>query len=191
MKKLRLIPIVFLLMISLTACSGGKIKPDSVYDKIHSLYYDIQSYKTSCKVTVYTPGGENTYNCDITYNKDEDNYEVVSEDMKIFLTKDKTIISKDGNTLESPSMPEDMYIFINTFFKSYYESEDTVLSVNLPEKSNLVLLECSTVNPTEYISSMKLWLHGESAKPVRMQVLGNDNKVSTEIEFLDFSFTGL
>ena len=122
MKRLRLIPIVFLLMISLTACSGGKISPENVYDKIHSLYYDIQSYKTSCKVSVYTPGGENTYNCDITYNKDEDNYEVVSEDMKIFLTKDKTVISKGGNTLESPSMPEDMYIFINTFFKSYYDT---------------------------------------------------------------------
>ena len=191
MKKLRLISFFILLMISLTACSGGKIKPENVYDKIHSLYYDIQSYKTSCKVTVYTPGGENTYNCDITYNKDEDNYEVVSEDMKIFLTKDKTIISKGSNTLESPSMPEDMYIFINTFFKSYYESEDTVVNVNLPKKSNLVLLECSCVNPTTYISSMKLWVDGESAKPVRMQVLGDDNKVSTEIEFTNFSFTGL
>lgn len=191
MKKIRLIPVIFLLMISLTACSGGKISPENVYDKIHSLYYDIQSYKTSCEVTVYTPGGENSYNCDITYNKDEDNFEIVSEDMKIFLTKDKTIISKDGNTLESPSMPEDMYIFINTFFKSYYESEDTVLNVNLPEKSELVLLECSTINPTEYISSMKLWLNAKSAMPIKMQILGNDSKVSTEIEFLDFSFIGL
>ena len=178
-------------MISLTACSGGKIKPDNIYDKIHSMYYDIQSYKTSCKVTVYTPGGENSYDCDIIYDKDAENFEVVSEDMKIFLTKDKTVISKGGNTLESPSMPDDMYIFINTFFKSYYESEDTVLSVNSPEKSDLVLLECSAVNPTEYISAMKLWLRKDTATPVRMQVLGKDGNVSTEIEFKDFTFTGL
>lgn len=178
-------------MISLTACSGEKIKPDNIYDKIHSLYYDIQSYKTSCEVTVYTPGGENSYNCDIIYDKDADNFEVVSEDMKIFLTKDKTIISKGGNTLESPSMPEDMYIFINTFFKSYYESEDTVLSVNSPEKSDLMLLECSAVNPTEYISAMKLWIRKDTAIPVRMQVLGKDGNISTEIEFKDFTFTGL
>ncbi len=191
MKKIWFVLPSLLLMISLIACSGGKDKTDSIYDKIHSLYYDMESYRTSCKVTVFTPGGENSYDCDIQYDKDAQSFEVVSEDMKIFLTKDKTIISKGGNTLESPSMPEDMYIFINTFFKSYYESEDTALSVDLPKESDLVLLECGAINPTEYIASMKLWIAKENALPVRMQVIGKDDNVTTEIEFSNFSFIGL
>lgn len=191
MKKLVLFCFSLLLMICLIACSGGKGKADNIYEKVHSLYYDMQSYNASCRVTVFTPGGENSYNCDIYYDKNADKYEVVSEDMKIFLTKDKTVISKGGNTIESPSLPEDMYIFINTFFKSYYESEDTMVSANANEKTKTTLLECSAINPTEYIASMKLWVDSETAMPQKMQVLGSDKKVSTEIEFYKFSFTGL
>lgn len=187
MKKRWFIIAVLSLMTTLCSCSA-KTGNDDIYSKIHNLYYDMNSYSASCTVTAFTPGGENTYNCDIHYDKKNGNYDVLSEDMRIVLTKDKTIITKGQNSIESPSIPGDMYIFINTFFKSYYESEDTSVSVNGAKKSKTVLLECSALNPTDYITSMKLWVNSKTAMPHKMQVLGSDEKVNTEIIFNKFLF---
>lgn len=187
MKKAGFILAVLLLMTNLCSCSAKKDN-DDIYSKIHSLYYDMKSYNASCTVTAYTPGGENEYNCEISYDKKTGNYDVLSEDMRIILTKDKTIITKGQNSIESPSIPGDMYIFINTFFKSYYESEDTSLSVGAAKENKSVLLECSAINPTEYITSMKLWVNSKTAMPERMQVIGSDEKVNTEIVFNRFLF---
>lgn len=174
-------------MISLSACSANK-KTDDIYAKIHELYYDIASYSAECTVTAYTKSGENPYDCTVVYDNENDSYTVSSDDMKIHLTKDKAIISKGENTIESPSIPEDMYIFINSFFKSYYESEDTVLSVNSSKKSKSTLLECSAMNPTDYVSHMKLWLNTDTALPQKMQVFDSDGDMHTEIEFKSFTF---
>lgn len=188
MKKLKIISAVLLLMISLAACSGGKTDADDIYEKIHSLYYNIQSYSANCNVTVFSKDTKNTYNCKIAYDSSQDTYDIVSDDMKIFLSDEKTVISKGENTIESPSLPEDMYIFINTFFKSYYQSEDTVLSVNAADNSSVTLLECSAATPTDYIASMKLWIDTSTALPTKMQVLDSQNKINTQIDFIDFTF---
>ena len=108
--------------------------------------------------------------------------------LKIFLNDKKCVISKGENTIESPSVKEDMYIFINTFFKSYYESEDTVLSVNSNNKSNTILLECSVINPSRYVSFLKLWLRKSDVLPQKMQTLDKDGVVNTEIKFNNFNF---
>ncbi len=187
MKKIRLISSMLLLMISLSACTADK-STDDIYSKIHELYYDIASYSTECTITTYTKSSENPYDCTIDYDKENDSYTVASDDMKIHLTKDKAIITKGQNTIESPSIPEDMYIFINSFFKSYYESEDTVLSVSASNESKATLLECSAMNPTDYVSQMKLWLNSNTALPKKMQVFDSGGNMHTEIEFKSFSF---
>jgi len=175
-------------MISFTACGGNTKKNDDIYEKIHEMYFDIKSYTANCSVTAYTQGNENSYDCVIDYDKGMDTYDITSDDLRIILSKDKTIISKGSNTIESPSLPEDMYIFINTFFKSYYESEDTVLSVNAKDTSSSVLLQTSAVNPTEYIDNMKLWVDSQTAMPVKMHVLDKNDNLTTQIIFNEFSF---
>ena len=152
------------------------------------MYDNIQSYSTDCLITTYTKGGKNTYNCKVDYNSKEDTYTVTSDDMKFFLTNDKCIISKGANTIESPSVKEDMYIFINTFFKSYYECEDTALEVGTKTPSDTIMLECSIINPTKYASSMSLSLHKDSALPVKMSVMDSDGAVNTEVQFTKFVF---
>ncbi len=174
-------------MISLCACTADK-STDDIYEKIHELYYDIASYTAKCTVTTHTKHSENPYDCEVSYDKENDSYTVTSDDMKIHLTKDKAIITKGQSTIESPSIPEDMYIFINSFFKSYYESEDTALSVNSKGSGKSTMLECSAINSTAYVSKMKLWLDTASALPQRMQIIDSDGNMHTEIEFKSFSF---
>ncbi len=188
MKKTKFVSAVLSLMIILTGCGGEKKANDDIYDKIHSLYYDIKSYSTNCEITTYTKAGQNTYACDVFFDSKENSYQVTSDDMKIHLTKDKTIITKGANTIESPSVDGDMYIFVNTFFKSYYQSEDTAVTVNAKGKSTSHMLECSAVNPTNYISSMKLWVDSKTAMPQKMHVIDSGDNVTYEIVFTKFAF---
>ncbi len=189
MKRIKIISAVLSLMIIFAACGKSDKTNDSIYDKIHGMFYDIKSYSTNCEITTFTKGGESTYACRVAYDSQLDSYTVTSDDMKMHLTKDKTVITKGSNTIESPSVDGDMYIFINTFFKSYYESEDTALSVGAKEESRLHMLECSAINPTDYIASMKLWVDAQSAMPQKMQVIASDESISCEVNFLDFKFT--
>lgn len=188
MKKTKLISTILSLMIILAACGGNTLEADDIYDKIHGMYFDIKSYTAQCTITTFTPGGENSYECKIHYDHKLDTYDITSDDMRMILSGEKTVISKGQNTIESPSLPEDMYIFINTFFKSYYESEDTALTVSTADVSDSVLLECSAINPTEYITSMKLWINSKTAIPQKMQILSKDDSVNTEIIFNLFEF---
>ena len=175
----------FLLLISVAGC--GKTATESIHKKVHAKYYDMPTYSAHCIVTAYTKGGQNDYECTIHYNKDDNSYKVISSDMEIAITDDKTTISKGGNVLEAPSSDDDMSIFLNTFFKSYYESESTSLTSKSGDVSDATLLECHVINPTVHTSYMKLWVDNKTAYPLRMQVFGKDDFLNTEVTFEEFT----
>jgi len=179
---------LFLLTINFSACEKSERQSEDIHSKIHSRYYTISSYSADCTVTAFTTGGENTYDCTVNYNKDNSQYDIASDDMSIVLTPEKTVISKGGNKIEAVPSDADMYIFVNTFFKSYYEAEDTVVSVGKNEETGLTLLECSCIDPTEFATSMKLWIDNASVLPVRMQIYNKNNRMTSEIIFNNFKF---
>ncbi len=187
LKKIALVALVLLLLISASGCSTAH-EAENIHRRVHAAYYDVPSYSARCTVTAYTAGGQNDYECTVDYDKATNSYSVVSDDMKMNITGDKTVISKGENVLEAPSSDDDMSIFVNTFFKSYYESEKTSLSVAANNDADSTLLECDVINPTEHTSYMKLWVDNESAHPVRMQVYGKDNFMNTQIVFEEFNF---
>lgn len=180
---------MLLLLTMAVACGSNTPSAENIHRRVHEAYYDVDSYSARCMVTAYTAGGQNNYECSVNYNKDNNSYTVVSQDMKIDITNDKTVISKGENVLEAPSSNDDMSIFVNTFFKSYYESESTSLSVSGKNDSDTTLLECELINPTENTSHMKLWVDNATALPVKMQVFGKDDFMNTEITFEEFKFS--
>lgn len=161
---------------------------DDVYSKIHDKFYDIKSYTANCTITAFNKESENSYNCIVKYDSNTDSFDVTTDDIHFKMTKDKTIISKGSNVIESPALPEDMYIFINSFFKSYYEGEETSLSVTASDNTDVILLEATVINSTEFADSMKLWINCESVLPEKMQILRKDGSVSNEIIFNEFTF---
>lgn len=188
MKKGLLIFVTILLTAALCSCAATTQSTEDIHAKIHEKYYNIGTYTTNCSITSYSGNVENTYECDIEYNSAESSFKITNDDMIINLCKDKTIITKGPNKLESIASQEDMYIFINTFFKSYYESEDTIINVVSNNNSDVTLLECSVINPSEIASSMKLWINNDNVLPVKMQVFNQKGNVSTEIIFKNFNF---
>ncbi|MBQ4528346.1 MAG: hypothetical protein II998_09765 [Clostridia bacterium] len=188
MKKVRYLLLLFSLMIFFTACSSGYKAADDIYKKIHSRYYDIDSYSVNCTITSYTNGEENNYECFIKYDKDKNSYCIGSDGMTIEITDDKTIVSKGDNVLETQTQNSDMPIFINTFFKSYYQSENTSMSVSADSDRNYVLLECDAVNSDKLNSGMKLWIDKKSVKPKKMQITDSEGNMHMQILFKDFKF---
>lgn len=176
----------FLLLISIAGCSGQPAS-ESIHKRVHTAYYDMPAYSAHCLVTAYTKGGQNDYECMVHYNKDDNSYRLISDDMEIAISNEKTTISKGGNVLETPSSDDDMSIFVNTFFKSYYESESTSLSASENKEQNATLLECEVINPTPNTSYMKLWVDNKTALPLRMQIFGKDDFLNTEVTFKEFT----
>ena len=185
MRKTFLFIQVFLLMINCIGCSAVP-SAENVHKRIHEKYYNIESYTAKCTVTAFTKGGQNDYDCEVCYDSKNDTYTVTTDDMKIEISHDVTTIQRGDSSLNAPSSDDDMSIFINTFFKSYYESENTSMTVSSLQ-SETTLLECDVLNPTENTAKMKLWVLNENVLPVRMQVLGSDDFLHTEINFIEFN----
>lgn len=168
-------------------CSNKDTR-ENIHKLVHDTYYSPDSYTANCNVYSYTKGGVSEYECDVTYDKVKNAYTVKSDDMEFFINEDKTRISRGENTFEAPSSPDDMYIFVNTFFKSYYESESVSISVSEISSSKTTLLECDVINPTPDSAHMKLWVNTKDVLPVKMQIFDEDDFMHTEIVFNEFKF---
>ena len=161
---------------------------ENIHKLVHATYYSPDSYTARCSVYAYTKGGVSEYECDVGYDKDKNVYIVKSDDMEISMDEKTTKISRGDNSFEAPSSPDDLYIFVNTFFKSYYESENVSISVSEPSSSDTTLLECDVINPSPTSTHMKLWVNKTNALPVKMQLFDKDRFMHTEIVFNEFKF---
>jgi len=187
LKKALLFVLILSLMTTICACDGKKETVENVHERIHSAYYDIGSYTAKCTVNAYTEASGITYDCDVSYDKDNERYTVVFNDMTICTDNEKTVITKGENSLESPPSESDMCIFVNTFFESYYESEETSMSVSAAKASDTVMLECNLINPTKTSAKMKLWINKSDVTPNSMQVFDKNGFMHTEVIFNEFN----
>ena len=188
MKRKLILLSLLLLTITLCACANQTKHTNDIYTKIHDKFYEIGSYSAKCNITAFNSESKNTYDCKVDYNSNDSSFKVTTDDMIITLLKDKTTVTRGTNTIESIASPTDMYIFVNTFFKSYYEAEDTTVSVNADNNSDTTLLECSVINPTEFADKMKLTIDNKTILPVNMQVIDKNGRICTEIKFENFDF---
>lgn len=188
MKRIISVLIICIQMMLLAACGGETNTVEDVHSKVHNAFYNPKSYETDCSITAYTQGGQNTYDCSVEYNSKDDTYTVISEDMTINVAKDVTTVTKAGHTIEAPSSQGDMDIFVNTFFKSYYESERASISTASGESANQTMLECELVNPTADSAYMKLWVDNDTAKPKKLQVFAENDFMNTEVIYNNFNF---
>lgn len=187
MKKILSCFCVLLLTISVSGC-GPDGSAENIHSKIHSSFYDMKSYTAECSITAFTTGGENTYNCTVDYNKSDDSYKITTDDMAISLSGGTATVTKGDSSMKAPASDEDMNIFVNTFFKSYYESENTSMNVAAEESGKSTLLECDVVNSSDSASHMKLWISNSTVLPEKMQISDKDGVMNTEILFNKFEF---
>lgn len=191
MKKAGIIASLFSLMIIFSACSSVGKDADDIYDKIHSNFYDIKSYTALCDVKCITSGGETTSRMELRYDKEKNIHSIISDEMTIEISDEETVVSKGDASVETKSQTTDMVYFPETFFKSYYESESTSVSVMAENDAKSILLECDAVNCAPHISYMKMWIDKESAAAQKLQVFDKEGNMHTEVIYKEFKFNNV
>ena len=174
------------LLIAILA-TGCTPKTDAIHEKIHNKFYNMPSYTAKCTLTVNSNKNQNTYNFLCIYNSKQEQYKLQYTDTTVILNKDNAHIIKDGEVFDTPTTDDDMLIFLNSFFKSYYVGENTSMSVGVSENGN-TLLECELVNPTPKGSSMKLWIDNKTVTPVEMKLYSKDGDEVFKLVFEEFEF---
>ena len=188
MKKAGIFAFLFSLAIIFSACSSENKNADDIYSKIHSRFYDIESYNALCEVTNINAGGETQCEIELSYNKENNIHKIVSDGMTVEINGEKTVVSKGDTSIETQSQDTNMLFFPETFFASYYEAENTSLSVMAGEKNNTVLLECDIINSSQRNCTMKMKIDKKTVKPLSLRIYDSEGNMHTEVIYKKFSF---
>ena len=176
----------FVLMITSAGCSSGK----DIHQKIHDKFYSMNSYKAKCELTVHSNKNTSKYDFICNYNAYDESFLLTYDNMEVTINEknNHAKITSGTSVMEVPLKDEDMLIVINTFFKSYYESENSIQKTAGTINSGTTLLKCSLITPSKYGSIMKLWIDNKTVLPVKMQVTDENDEVKLETVFKTFEF---
>lgn len=184
-------------MITLCAC-GQKEDGTEIYTKIYEKYKDIQSYQ--CKMTMNVTSNKTVRNYTLQqYYKTPDKYKV--EFMEPEEIKGMTMVYKDqGITTIHPAiqgkftlsdftlMNEPSYMFLPDFFKTYYKSEETSVTVAKTEDSRNTILKTEIPGNNSYRFNQGLWIDNETLLPKKMEVYDAENKPVLSITYHEIEF---
>lgn len=178
------------LMISLSGVGCSRPFSDSdmdIYEKIHKTYNTLKSYSADLDLTVYSNKTQNRYfasqKC---LSPDKFYMRVTDEDGTFSVTTitnnavTKTTADGSEYSLTIPSEEYLSLLFVNNFFKAYYASEETSLSVDASStESDKTVLSVSVAENDLSISSVSLSVDNKTLAPYSITVFGpNDQKLA-------------
>ncbi len=185
LKVKKVVPVLCaaILTITLAGCSYGK----DIHQKIHDKFYMMKDYTSECTLTVMTSKNKTSYDFTCNYKSSDNSFEIVYDDITVRLSDSSAKITKNDTVLDVPVKDEDMLILLNTFFKSYYEGEESVQKTSGTQNSGTTVLSCTLMTPTKYGTQMKLWIDNKTVNPKKMQVSDGEN-VTLEVKYNTFEF---
>jgi len=184
-------------MISLCAC-GQKENDAGIYTKIYEKYKDIQSYQ--CKMTMSVASNKAVRDYKLQqYYKAPDKYRVEfiePEEIKgmKLVYKDQSVTTvhpaiqgkftlSDFALIDEPS-----YMFLPDFFKNYYKSEETSVTVSKTETGQNTVLSAEIPGDNSYRFSQSLWIDNETLLPKKLEVYDKENKPVIRITYEEIEF---
>ena len=184
-------------MITLCAC-GQKEDSTGIYTEIYEKYKDIQSYQ--CKMTMSVTSNKTVRDYKLQqYYKAPDKYRVEFLEPKEI--KGMTMVYKEqGVTTIHPAIEgkftlsdftlidEPSYMFLRDFFKTYYKSEETSVTVAKTEASKNTILKAEIPGNNSYRFSQSLWIDNETLLPKKMEVYDRENKPVIRITYEEIEF---
>lgn len=168
-----------------TFLAGCTASEGTIHQKIHTRYYNMPSYTAKCQATVISNKTQNTYALQIVYDNNGDRYRIDYDNMSLILTPSNAQIKKDNTVMSLPVDEGYMIMILNTFFKSYYTSENASQTTgNL--MNGCTLLECDILNPPKWANSMKLWIDNKTLEPRCMKIYDKETAEKINIEYSEF-----
>lgn len=189
------------LMTSVTvfsACSSiGSLSDNdmNIYEKIHSYYNKMECYSANLNFTVFSNKTENEYQAiQKTFGNDKFYIKTKTPQSMLSVTtisngnKTKTITEGSDYSVTLPASETLGFLFINTFFKTYYASEETALSVNSATKGNVTLLETSLSPISKNAAKITLSINNETLAPEEITVYNISGSPWIKGKFTDFKY---
>ncbi len=176
-----LVTLVFIL------CGCGAESAD-IHGKIHSKFYTMPSYSAQCDAVIKSNKNENTYHFTCDYDSASQTHEINYPDAAVTLTNGKARIVRGDMINEVPTDDSDMLILLDTFFASYYESENTSMTVGAmyAENNGTTTLECELTKPTKYGKTMKLTVQNRGIVPKELCTYDADGNERIKVIFKSF-----
>ena len=173
---------MLLMTVLLAGCASDE---GTIHQKIHTRYYDMPSYTAQCQPTVISNKTRNTYEVRIVYDSDGERYRIDYDNMSLILTPTGAQIKKDNTVMSLPVDNSYMILLPDTFFKSYYTSENASQTVG-SLIDGCTLLECDILNPPAWANSMKLWVDSKTLSLRCMKIFDKDMNEKISIEYSEF-----
>ncbi len=175
------------MMILLSGCESREKYAETIHDRIHENFSSIKSYTAQCTVTVHTQK-DNVYNVKMSYDKDTNTYRLAYDDIGISISNETAEITKGDRKLKSRSSNSYMPMFINNFFRRYYNGENATADVSNIKNFGTTTLEVQLSDNDKNASFEKLWIDNKTALPLKADICKQDGSIYMEIIYKDFKF---
>ena len=185
-----------MLSMSVCGCSYSFSDRDMhIYEKIHKNYNNLKSYSADIDLTVYSNKTESRYFVSQKFSSPDKYFSrTTDEDASFSVTTitngDITKTSADGLSYSLTIPSEDFLnlLFVNNFFKAYYSSEETFLSVNSSLKNGKkTVLEVAVHDKNSYIRRASLSIDNGRLTPKEFSAYDEEGTKILSAEFLNFS----
>lgn len=181
-KKVLVLFLTLMISLSVSACSNFSDSDMDIYEKIHKHYNKMESYTADVDVTVYSNKTENRYFIAQKVKSPDMYYTHITDEKATF---NVTTVSKGGitktaaeaceYTMTVPDGDRLGVLYLNNFFKAYYASEETSLSVQKSLKSKKTMLSVEIFDENSAIKKINLSVDNKTLSPVSISVYGDED----------------
>ena len=186
-----------MITLSLSACSDSLSDRDmDIYEKIHKHYNKMESFSADLDLTVFSNKTKNRYFVSQKYQSPDKFFTRVTDDDATFsvttiTNKDKTKTYADGSeySLTIPSEEYVSFLFLNNFFKAYYLSLETSLSVDSSlTKTDKTILSVELSENEYCIETISLSIDNKTLSPHTLTAYGTDKNELFVAKYDNFKF---
>ena len=181
-KKVFVLFLALMISLSVSACSGFSDSDMDIYEKIHKHYNKMESYTADVDVTVYSNKTENRYFVAQKVKSPDMYYTHITDEKATFGVttvskggKTKTVADGSEYSMTVPDGDSLGVLYLNNFFKAYYASEETSLSVQKSLKSKKTMLSVEIFDENTAIKKVNLSIDNKTLAPVSISVYGDED----------------
>lgn len=193
-KRVLLLFLTLMMSLSASACNRFTDSDMDIYEKIHKHYNKMESYTADVDMTVYSNKTKNRYFVTQKVKSPDMYYTHITDENATFSV---TTVSKGGITKTSAeacdyqmTVPDDDslgILYLNNFFKAYYASEETSLSVQKSQKSKKCVLTVEIFDENTAIRKVILSVDNKTLAPDSISVY-NDSELLMRGTFENFKY---
>ena len=195
MKLLKCITFFVVSVLLFVGC--GNSEEVSTMEKIQNQLKNMESYECTGTLTRISNKGQNVYDIKQYYKSTgEYRLELLSPDDVAgnYTVFDGTSIFQHNPRVQGKyikNVPQSQMrneLFLGSFVKNYFQSEDVSIETASMETGTTTVLEAVIPGENKYTATEKLWINDETIKPVKLVIYDVEGNERYIVEYKDFEY---